>query len=184
MPIPDFNHNSVLPPHLGNPVDKSHLSPYPCTVLELCHKFSTSAERIAILKKYITFRQSMTNNGIVFGFQWLDGSFMEDVEKSQGRPPRDLDVVTFYGGLGPEDLARVSAVFPEFASTILSKNNFCLDHYAVDYSFNPNATVELTRYWLQLFTHNRLGVWKGILKLPLNTAVDDQQALDFLNSLK
>lgn len=183
MPIPSFNHNNVLPPHLGNPIDRTHLSPYPCSVLELCHKFSTSAQRIVILKNFMSFRQRMTANGVVYGFQWLDGSFMEDIEKSENRPPKDLDVVTFYGGLTPPDLAKISASFPEFSSTILSKQNFSVDHYAVDYNFNPNVTVELTRYWLQLFTHNRIGVWKGILRLPLNTAIDDQQAIDFLNSL-
>jgi hypothetical protein len=35
--------------------------------------------------------------GIVEGFQWIDGSFIEDAEKSRGRPPADIDIITFGG---------------------------------------------------------------------------------------
>ncbi|MGE0569140.1 MAG: hypothetical protein AB7O73_14475, partial [Bacteroidia bacterium] len=103
MPIPNFDHNNVLPPHLGNPTDRTHLSPYPCSILELCHRFSTSSNRVQILKNYILFRQRMNALGIIYGFQWLDGSFLENIEFSEGRPPRDLDVVTFFGGLSISD---------------------------------------------------------------------------------
>ncbi len=183
MPIPNFDHNNVLPPHLGNPTDRTHLSPYPCSILELCHRFSTSNNRVQILKNYILFRQRMNALGIIYGFQWLDGSFLENIEVSEGRPPRDLDVVTFFGGLSIADQTNIRANFPEFANPSLAKNNFSLDHYPVDYSYNPDVTVEQTRYWLQLFTHNRVGVWKGILRLSLNTPIDDQHALDYLNSI-
>jgi len=90
MPIPDFDHNNVLPPHLSNPASRADLSPYPCTVEELCHKFSTSKRRIRILKNLIAFRERMTQFGIVNGFQWLDGSFLENVEVSQGREHQEI----------------------------------------------------------------------------------------------
>lgn len=183
MPIPNFDHNNVLPPHLGNPTNRTDLSPYPCSILELCHKFSTSKHRIQILKNFVTFRQKMNSMNIVTGFQWLDGSFMENIEVSEGRAPQDLDVVTFFGGLTIAEQTNFRVTFPEFSNPILAKNIFLLDHYAVDYSYNPDVTVEQTRYWLQLFTHNRLGVWKGILRLSLNTPIDDQHALDYLNAL-
>lgn len=183
MPIPSFDHNHVLPPHLGNPTDKSHLSPYLCTILELCHKFSTSPERIEILKGLVHFRQKMVTNGIIIGFQWLDGSFLENIELSEGRQPRDLDIVTFFGNLNPENQATIRVTFPEFVNPILAKAAYKLDHYAVDYSYNPDVTVEMTRYWIQLFTHNRKSIWKGILRLSLNTPIDDQHAIDYLNTI-
>ena len=183
MPIPPFDHNHVVPPHLGNPTDRSHLSPYPCTILELCHAFSTSKNRIAILKNFVSFRQQLTAYGVIHGFQWLDGSFLENIEITETRPPNDLDVVTFYGGLSISDQTTIRSSFPEFSNPVLSKSKFQLDHYAVDFTFSPVVTVEQTRYWLQLFTHNRNGVWKGMLTIPLNTPVDDQHALDFLTSL-
>lgn len=183
MPIPSFDHNNALPPHLGDPRDRTHLSPYPCSILELCHHFSTSRQRIQILKNFVSFRQRMTSLGIVFGFQWLDGSFMENIEVSEGRSPNDLDVVTFFGGLSIADQTNIRANFPEFANPVLAKTNYLLDHYPVDYSFNPDVTVEQTRYWLQLFTHNRISIWKGMLRLSLNTPIDDKHALDYLISL-
>jgi hypothetical protein len=183
MPIPNFDHNNVLPPHLGNPTIRTDISPYPCSILELCHRFSTSNQRIQILTNFVAFRQRMNAMNIVKGFQWLDGSFLEDIEAAENRPPQDLDVVTFYGGFTIAEQTNFKVTFPEFTIPSLAKNNYLLDHYAVDYCYSPDVTVEQTRYWLQLFTHNRLGVWKGILRLPLNTTIDDQQALDYLNSL-
>lgn len=183
MPIPNFDHNNVLPPHLGNPAHPGDLSPYPCSILELCHKFSTSPERIIILKGLIDFRQRMPGYGIIYGFQWLDGSFLENIEASENRSPRDLDLVTFYSGLSPINIASISATFPEFVSRALSKATYKLDHFGVDMSFRPDVTVENTRYWIQLFTHNRNSVWKGILRLSLNTPIDDQHAIDYLNTL-
>jgi hypothetical protein len=183
MPIPDFDHNNVLPPHIGNPVSPNDLSPYFCSIIELCHKFSTSPQRIQILKNFIKFRQKLNSFNIVKGFQWLDGSFLENIELLENRSPKDLDVVTFFGGLTLAELSNVNYTFPEFSNPDLAKSNYLLDHYAVDYSYNPDVTVEQTRYWLQLFTHNRIGVWKGILRLPLNTSIDDQDALVYLNSL-
>ena len=182
-PIPDFNHNNVLPPHLGNPVHRDDLSPYQCSIIELCNKYSTSAERITILRGLINFRQRMTGLGIIHGFQWLDGSFLENIEVLEGRPPRDLDIVTFFGDLSQDDLDNIRVAFPEFSNKTLSKRNFQLDHYPVDYTFRPDLTVEITRYWIQLFTHSRDSVWKGILRLSLNTDIDDQHAMNYLNSL-
>lgn len=183
MPIPDFDHNNVIPPHLGNPTEKTHLSPYPCTIFEFCSKFATSKDRIEILKNFIEFRKLVTQNGILNGFQWLDGSFLENIEISDNRSPRDLDLVTFFNGLNLDDQSKIISNFPEFVDPVLSKNKFKLDHYPVDYGYSPDATVEMTRYWIQLFTHNRKSIWKGILRLPLNTPIDDDYALTYLNSL-
>lgn len=182
-PIPRFDHNNALPPHLGDPRDKSHLSPYQCTILELCHSLATTRDRIDILKGYIKFRIRMTQMGIIYGFQWIDGSFLENIEVSENRSPKDLDVVTFFGGSTAINHANIMASFPEFGNPDLSKLNYHLDHYPVDYTFRPDVTVEFTRYWIQLFTHKRNGVWKGILRLPLNTDIDDKHGLAFLDGL-
>ena len=110
------------------------------------------------------------------GFQWLDGSFLEDIEQRDGRPPRDLDVVTVYWGY---DLAFQTALvtkFPEVANPTLAKAQYSLDHYPFDAGFSPELTLDQTRYWISLFSHNRLGVWKGMLRIELNTPVEDAAA--------
>ena len=182
-PIPNFNHNNVLPPHLGSPAFSTDLSPYKCTVVELCHRFATTKKRVEISKGYISFRKEMISTGITQGFQWLDGSFLENIEISESRDPRDLDVVTFYDGVSSPNMVDIMASFPEFSSPAKSKARYNLDHYPVDFTYSPMVTIESTRYWIQLFTHNRAEVWKGILHLSINTASDDQDALKYLNGL-
>ncbi len=183
MPIPNFDHNDVLPPHTGNPINRSDLSPYHCSTLELCHRFATSRQRVIILKNFIAFRKRMSSLGIVEGFQYLGGSFLQNIENEENRSPRDLDVVTFFGGLTKNEQGVILANFPEFAYSGQSKVIYLLDHYPVDYCSSPEITVEQTRYWIQLFTHTRSRVWKGMLRIKLDSATDDQLALAYLNSV-
>lgn len=173
MPIPAFDHNLVLPPHLGDPRNPSELSPYPCTTVELCKQLGTSPERRRILELFLDFRERLTSERLINGFQWLDGSFLEDIEKRENRPPKDLDVVTVYWGYDIPFQSNLMAKFPEFADPLLSKANFSLDHYPFDASYSPETTVETSRYWISLFSHNRLAVWKGMLRVELNTVADD-----------
>ena len=45
-------------------------------------------------------------------------------------------------------------------------------------------TINATKYWIQLFSHNRKGVWKGMIEIPLYDKTDfDNEALAYLNSL-
>jgi hypothetical protein len=175
-PIPAFDHNLVLPPHLGDPVDRGQLSPYPCTMLDLCQRLGTTPERRAILGRFLDFRERLRGEGLTNGFQWLDGSFLEDIETRERRPPKDIDVVTVYWGYDLPFQLRMLANFPEVANPALSKANFSVDHYPFDAGFDPTVTLEWTRYWILLFSHNRLGVWKGMLKIELNTPVEDAAA--------
>lgn len=179
--IPDFDHNLVLPPHTGDPTQPGHLSPYPCTTVELCERFGNTSERRAILSKFLSFRERLRAAGLTNGFQWLDGSFLEDVEARENRAPRDLDLVTVYWGYDLAFQQQLLASFPEVANPALSKANYSLDHYPFDAGFNPALTLEQTRYWVLLFSHNRQGVWKGMLKVELNTPAEDAVAQQELN---
>jgi len=181
MPIPAFDHNLVLPPHLGSPTIPNELSPYEATSLELVEQFATSPQRKTILRGLLGFRERLQNLNLIEGFQWLDGSFLEDIEAKENRPPNDLDIVTIYWGYDGAFQANVVANLPEFQDAALAKAHFHLDHYPFDASYHPLQTVQYTRYWIQLFTHNRDKVWKGMIMLPLNTPGIDSQALQFLN---
>lgn len=184
--IPNFTHNHVLPPYVGNPTVRTDLSPYPTDTLKLCKHFATSKERIVILKGYLAFRDKMNSIGITTGFQWLDGSFMENIEASEQRAPKDLDLITFFSGLTPSLQQNIFTNFIEFIDPLQSKNVYELDHYPIDYGWTakPEAIIENTRYWLQLFTHNRLSVWKGMLRIELNTPAIDKEANEYLEQLK
>lgn len=152
-------------------------------MLEVCQRFATSPERILILRGFIAFRYELHALGIVDGFQWLDGSFLEDIEAQENRAPRDIDIVTFFWGHDWASQTGIMAKFPEFASPKLAKANFLVDHYPVDASQSPEVTVSVTRYWTQLFSHSRVGVWKGMVQVQLNTQEQDLNARNYLNSL-
>lgn len=182
--IPAFDHNLVLPPHAGDPRLPGDLSPYPCTTVDLIRRFASTAERIVILRGFLAFRDRLTNEGLVNGYQWLDGSFLEDIERSESRPPNDLDLLTIYWGYDHAFQSGLVRQFPEFADRQLSKQNYHLDHFPVDAGYKPQVTVEQTRYWIQLFTHHRNGVWKGMLRINLNTPAEDAAALAHLGSIQ
>lgn len=182
MAIPNFDHNLVLPPHLGNPALPSDVSPYSCSTLELCEKFATNPKRIEILKGLLSFREKLQNFGLTNGFQWLDGSFLEDVENREKRNPNDLDLVTIYWGYDQLFQQNLIVHLPEFASPALSKQNYMLDHYPFNAEKSPEITVTYSRYWIQLFSHNRDAVWKGMLQIALNTPSLDSDALQYLNT--
>jgi len=179
--IPDFDHNLVLPPHLGDPVDRKQLSPYRCTTIDLCQKLGTSPERRAILLHFLDFRERLRASGMTQrAFQWLDGSFIEDIETRENRPPADLDVVTVYWGYDRPFLVNLLGTFPEFAKRTLARQTYALDHFPFDAGFSPELTLEQTRYWILLFSHNRLGIWKGMLQLEVSTPVEDSAARQLL----
>jgi hypothetical protein len=185
MPIPAFDHNLVVPPHIGNPADGSHLvSPYPATTVELVQRFATSSQRVEILKGFINFRERLQSQGLIAGFQWLDGSFLEDIEKQENRAPNDLDLITFYYGYDQLFQTHLYQQLPEFRDRDLAKQNFGLDHFGFDTGLHPEITIEITRYWVQIFTHNRNKVWKGMVRIELNTPVDDAVALQSLLNWK
>lgn len=184
MPIPDFNHNNVIPPHLGDPTNSNMISPYKADIMEFCNKFAKSKERINILKGFINFRLDCYKWGINIGFQWIDGSFSENIEISEKRAPHDIDVVTFTGGLSEEKQHEIIKHFPAFGYSTQSKPLYYVDHYPVLMDVNPMLTINATKYWIQLFSHNRKGVWKGMIEIPLYDKTDfDNEALAYLNSL-
>lgn len=186
MPIPEFDHNDVLPPHLGDPRRHDELSPFPATSLEVCQRFGTTPARKLILQRWLGFRARMNEVGITSGVQWLDGSFMENRDAHGGDAPNDLDLVTFYDvppGESAEDfLARVDANFPEFFDPFLSRRDFFVDHFSIHLGQNGISLVDTTRYFTGLFSHRSDGVWKGMLCVELNTLPADTNAAQFLST--
>jgi len=94
--IPANTVSGVLPPFIGQTsADGAHVSPYEVDISDVIMRYATSPERIKILTGLLEYRKALAALGIVTGFQWLDGSFVEDVETIRSRPPGDIDLVTF-----------------------------------------------------------------------------------------
>ena len=177
--IPPFNPSGVLPPYVGKDATvRALVSSYDVTASELVGRFATSPERVAVLTGLLTYRAQLHAIGIVRGYQWLDGSFVEDVETLEGRPPGDVDVVTFASRpMGATDALAWAAFFQAhincFNPKFLKANLKC-EAYYVDLDRRPDLIVSDTQYWCGLFSHRRTGLWKGMLRLPL--ASDDMLA--------
>lgn len=181
MTIPPFTVDGILPPYVGNTPGGPYegMSPYLASPLDVVDRFGTSLRRCLILKDWFSHRAELRGIGISSGFQWLDGSFVEDKE------PNDLDLVTFL--FRPSGFEADNAWGPWLHANINSllrdqiKARFKLDFFVVDMHGHPETIVETARYFLGLFSHKRsTNQWKGMLKVSLDG--DDVDAVELLTA--
>lgn len=179
--IPSYTISGVLPPYIGsNPANQAAMSPYQTTLLKLCKRFATSEDRIKLLTGLINYRQAIKAIGFSGGFQWINGSFVEDVEVTRGRPPNDIDVVTFtYPPLIlTTDDAGTRSDFVDKHSCLLDPNEckikYSCDAYLVNLAGDPETLIGDTKYWFGLFSHQRnTSLWKGMLAIDLDSREDE-----------
>jgi hypothetical protein len=179
--IPDFTISGVLPPFLGTtPTVPANMSPYTTTLARIASKPCGSNERKEIFRGLLRHRQELANIGLNDGFQWLSGSFMEDIEGLEKRHPKDVDVVTFCHrpAAAADDAAwqAFTAAHVRLLTSPLVKPAFKCDAYFVDLNTAPANVVNQARYWFGLFSHRRGGLWKGLLQVPLVVTQDDADA--------
>jgi len=95
--IPAWNSIGVLPPVSPDASGhSSERSPYVVSIREVINFFGFTKKRRSILRGVLNYRKALYQARITKGFQWIDGSFTENVETLQNRDPSDLDVVTFF----------------------------------------------------------------------------------------
>ena len=184
MPIPPFTINGVLPPYVGSngPGGAAEdMSPYVTTGLEVVSTLASTKERRDILRGWLRYRADLRTIGFERGFQWLDGSFVEEKE------PRDLDVVSFlYRPRGINDPTQLLMVMRTNAKLFvrnLVKAEYKVDAFPIDLDGSPEALVSSARYFLGLFSHRRGDdVWKGMLQVRFEDVGDDAAALATLGS--
>ncbi len=179
--IPGFNISGTLPPFLGpTPTAPALMSPYQTTLVRIANKLCDSAERKEILCGLLNYRQELAGIGLTDGFQWLSGSFLEDIETLEKRHPRDVDLITFvHRPVAIADDADWSAFVGANINLLndqLVKPVFKCDAYFVDLNTTPVNVVNQTRYWFGLFSHRRTGLWKGLIQIPLGVSQDDTDA--------
>lgn len=182
--IPDHTHEGVLPPFIPGyaPSDRGALAPYRTELVEFAGRFSGTAERKAILNGLIAYRTALRAIGITSGFQWLDGSFVEDCEAIRGRAPKDIDLITF--SFRPQ-IYSDTTVWREFVHSRpdlfdpeTTKEKYKCDAYFVDLGVHPVHVVAQTRYWFGLFSHQRdTYLWKGMIEVPLTEHDRDVELL-------
>ena len=157
------------------------MSPYVATALEVASGFGGTAGRRTILRGWLGHRAAMRAAGFDRGFQWLDGSFVEDKE------PRDLDLVTFlYRPRKVHDPVALTAVIsanPDLFLRPRVRQRYSLDSFPIDLDGSPEGIVATSCYFLGLFSHRRAdNRWKGTIQVRIEDPNDDTAALGALDS--
>lgn len=178
MSIPAFTIDGILPPFVGadGPGDApSAMTPYLVTAEEVAVRFGSTENRKNILRGWLDYRAALRAAGFVGGFQWLDGSFVEDKE------PKDIDVMTFtYRPPILQDPAQRTpwiAAHGYLYDRAVVKQRFKVDAFPIDLNGHPETLVDATRYYGALFSHRRGdNLWKGMLAVRLENQADDWAA--------
>lgn len=167
--IPDWDSFGIIPASIyGEPN-----SPYEVSLPDIVAQFGSTESRQSLLMGLLNFRAELHSAGLVQGFQWIDGSFMENVEERENRNPRDIDLVTFF--YIPDHHTQESLV-QEFSS--IFDHDEVKDIYAVDSYFvplnqvSPETIVNRSVYWHSLWSHNRDSRRKGYLQVDLASIQD------------
>ena len=179
--IPNWTVEGVLPPIDVHDPTSADRSPYPVTLSDLVLRFNTSPERKAILGGWLGYRAGLHSVGLTTGFQWVDGSFLEDVETIDLRPPKDVDVVTFYdppNGISQSDLLNRA---PDLFDHDKVKATYRVDSYLQSLAARRDRLVRQTAYWYSMWSHRRTQMWKGFLEVTLDPA-DDANAKALLSA--
>lgn len=183
--IPAMSPSGVLPPFTGaSPELAGSMSPYHATMGEVADQLCATPDRAKLLRGLLALRAELHALGIVDGYQWLDGSFCEDVEKNRGRPPGDIDVVTLLLRPAPviadPDWQQFCAANQRILDSNSTKALFSCDAFYIDAGYAALLVADQVTYWFGLFTHQRVSYqWKGILQIPLMS--DDTVAMNLLD---
>ena len=174
--VPEWDERGLIPPVVGRGASNS---PYEISPTQIVERFGKSKKRRHLLDGLLEFRADLYACGISLGFQWINGSFVEDVEQRRDRGPRDIDVVTFYsaenGGLLPP---------PPYLEGEDAKDRYGIDSFFVDMSDPAESIVEITTYWNSLWSHSRGNhEWKGYLQMGLSSQ-EDQIAIRTLAGMR
>ena len=172
--IPRMNQSGVLSPFLpdAGPTHRAGMAPYLTSTDQLAQEFAFSDERKDIFQGLLELRKALCDAGVSDGFQWVAGSYLEDCEALRGRPPNDVDIVTFFRRppelSAHEDWAHFVRSHMHIFDRNQSKDHYGCDAFFVDLSLPTEHIVDQTRYWFGLFSHQRATyLWKGILQVPL-----------------
>lgn len=183
IPVPDWNDYGVIPPiNSANPVSVER-SPYIVSLLDLLGRFGNTEPRREILSGLLDFRAELHRAGLTQGFQWIDGSFVEDIESLENRPPRDIDVVTFFyipDGHTQESLVEA---FPDIFNRGAMNARFGVDAFIVLLNqTDPEILTESSAYWYGVWSHRRNMLWKGFVQVDLDDG-EDERARAALNGI-
>jgi hypothetical protein len=187
MVIPDWTSKAVIP--MVRPVRPEeqalpeNRSPFEATMTQVVERFALTPERGRLIHNLIEYRKALYAAGITDGFQWINGSFVEDVE-TRPRPgkaptPDDIDIVTFYHLPGQQTPETI-----ELFSASATSQRFDIDGYGIQLGLNLTAVdVESITYWYGMWSLRKEDHEpKGFVRVPLDPH-NDRDALRALEEM-
>ena len=149
---------------------------------QVVERFATTADRVHLIRGLLAYRNALYRAGIIQGFQWIDGSFVEHVEilTRRGKEPRpyDIDVVTFF--YPPADGRMIP---DELFETEETSERYSIDAYGTSLGqpLDQNL-VNYISYWHGLWSLRKLDNQpKGFVQIDLDRE-DDAHARDALDA--
>lgn len=177
--LPAWNSLGLIPP-----VDEQHpmsaeRSPYTVLLTDFVLRFGHTSPRRKVLDGFLKYRAALHSVGLVSGFQWLDGSFLENVEVLEARAPNDIDVVTFFDLPEGKSQVDIFQQFPDLFPTtrrvhVKLKEMYCVDAYLEHLGKAPSRLVLQSSYWYSMWSHRRNQAWKGFVQIDLAPSGDAQ----------
>lgn len=170
--IPRWTAGGVLPPiHVSQAVSPQR-SPYVVSLIDCVLRFSTTPERRSVLDGLLRYRAALHRSGVVRGFQWLDGSFLEHIEQTEGRSPNDVDVVTFYHLPDGVSQTQLAATLSHQLAGVSVKDQLRVDSYLVHLGMDAARLTRQSAYWYSVWSHRRNQLWKGFVQVDLASTED------------
>jgi hypothetical protein len=177
-PVPPCRPDFFLP-DFGGATANLNRSPFRVSSLDFVKCYGTSTKRRALIDGLFTYRARLRRLGI-HGFQWLNGSFVGDVESRESREPGDIDTVTFW------DAAKPQTALLQQDPTLFDHDRVKADHGVDAFPIwirqqNPWTLLNLACYWHGMWSRSKattVPVMKGYLVLSLDASdADDTAAL-------
>lgn len=167
-----WNEMGVIPPMDQSDPTSFNRSPYEMNIVQFVSAFAFTPTRRKILKGFLNFREALSQAGLTDGFQWVDGSFTENVELNLKRPPNDVDVVTFFNFQSGDSDEIVIARNEQIFQQEFVKDTFLVDSYFESLQASGANLVSRTVYWYSMWAHKRDLSWKGFVQIPLSPQLD------------
>lgn len=174
MSFPKWTFAGVLPPiRPGKPGHDPDRSPYQTSLGEFVTQMGYTSKRLQLLEGFLNYRAELHKLGLKNGFQWIDGSFLEQIEVTEKRDPGDIDVVTFFRPPAGIDIAMALENRKDLSVKDDAKRTYFVDPYFMTLGLPLESwNTKLTSYWYSMWSHRRDGLWKGFLQIELNPASD------------
>lgn len=173
VPIPEWDPTGFLPLFLDSPVLGEDCSPYSVRLTDLVLRFGDTSVRRNLLNGLLDYRATLHGAGLRDGFQWVNGSFVEDTTQHGRGEPNDIDVVTFFRIPGEQTQGHFAQNNRSLFDQEANRRRYGVDAYPVVLDASDlSHLVRMTTYWSSLWSHDRAYQRKGYLEIELSDSED------------